>query len=69
MLIMTYAHARTTGDGEFIGSYVSIGSSVPVEMTDKIGQYDLLTSWADYLSNATLLIHDQCVVSVNDSYG
>jgi len=35
MLIMTYAHARTTGDGEFIGSYVSIGSSVPVEMTQK----------------------------------
>ncbi|KAH9018064.1 hypothetical protein EDB85DRAFT_1874040 [Lactarius pseudohatsudake] len=42
MLIMTYAHARASGDGSLIGKY-----------------YDLLTSWADYLSNATLLIRDQ----------
>ncbi|KAI9431942.1 hypothetical protein H4582DRAFT_1214353 [Lactarius indigo] len=42
MLIMTYAHARASGDVSLIGRY-----------------YDLLTSWADYLSNATLLIHDQ----------
>ncbi|KAI9431946.1 hypothetical protein H4582DRAFT_1821981, partial [Lactarius indigo] len=42
MLIMTYAHARASGDFSLIGRY-----------------YDLLTSWADYLSNATLLTHDQ----------
>ncbi|KAH9055600.1 hypothetical protein EDB87DRAFT_1567201 [Lactarius vividus] len=42
MLIMTYAHARASGDGSLIGRY-----------------YDLLTSWADYLSNSTLLIREQ----------
>ncbi|KAI9446172.1 hypothetical protein H4582DRAFT_535706 [Lactarius indigo] len=42
MLIMTYAHARASGDVSLITRY-----------------YDLLTSWADYLSNATLLVHDQ----------
>ncbi|KAI9456365.1 hypothetical protein BJY52DRAFT_1171492, partial [Lactarius psammicola] len=42
MLIMTYAHARATGDGSLISRY-----------------YSLLTSWANYLSNSTLLIHDQ----------
>jgi hypothetical protein len=42
MLIMTYAHARASGDGNLISSY-----------------YTLLTSWADYLSNSTLFIHDQ----------
>jgi hypothetical protein len=42
MLIMTYAHARASGDGSLISRY-----------------YSLLTSWADYLSNSTLLIHDQ----------
>ncbi|KAH9021897.1 hypothetical protein EDB85DRAFT_2293347 [Lactarius pseudohatsudake] len=43
MLIMTYAHARATGDGA----------------NKNTGQYSLLTSWADYLSNSTLVIHDQ----------
>ncbi|KAH8995315.1 hypothetical protein EDB92DRAFT_1943302 [Lactarius akahatsu] len=42
MLIMTYAHARASGDVSLINRY-----------------YDLLTSWADYLSNTTLLVHDQ----------
>ncbi|KAI9459211.1 hypothetical protein BJY52DRAFT_387895 [Lactarius psammicola] len=42
MLIMTYAHARASGDGGLISRY-----------------YSLLTSWADYLSNSTLVIHDQ----------
>ncbi|KAI9459208.1 hypothetical protein BJY52DRAFT_1119183 [Lactarius psammicola] len=42
MLIMTYAHARASGDGSLISRY-----------------YSLLTSWADYLSNSTLVIHDQ----------
>ncbi|KAH9052374.1 hypothetical protein EDB87DRAFT_1722946, partial [Lactarius vividus] len=42
MLIMTYAHARASGDGSLISRY-----------------YSLLTSWADYLSNSTLLNHDQ----------
>ncbi|KAH9020011.1 hypothetical protein EDB85DRAFT_2153324 [Lactarius pseudohatsudake] len=42
MLIMTYAHARASGDGSLISRY-----------------YSLLTSWADYLSNSTLAIHDQ----------
>ncbi|KAH9001076.1 hypothetical protein EDB92DRAFT_1788007, partial [Lactarius akahatsu] len=42
MLIMTYAHARASGNSSLISRY-----------------YDLLTSWADYLSDTTLLIHDQ----------
>ncbi|KAI9434455.1 hypothetical protein H4582DRAFT_2080814 [Lactarius indigo] len=42
MLIMTYAHARASGDGSLISRY-----------------YDLLTSWADYLTDSTLLIRDQ----------
>ncbi|KAI9430127.1 hypothetical protein H4582DRAFT_2133831 [Lactarius indigo] len=42
MLIMTYAHARASGDGIFISRY-----------------YDLLTSWAEYLCNSTLLIRNQ----------
>ncbi|KAH9077812.1 hypothetical protein EDB83DRAFT_2514525 [Lactarius deliciosus] len=29
------------------------------QKTNKTGQYSLLTSWADYLSNSTLLNHDQ----------
>ncbi|KAH9079604.1 hypothetical protein EDB83DRAFT_2216395 [Lactarius deliciosus] len=42
MLIMTYAHARASGNISLISRY-----------------YDLLTSWADYLSDSTLFIHDQ----------
>ncbi|KAN0137135.1 protein of unknown function (DUF1793) domain containing protein [Lactarius tabidus] len=42
MLIMTYAHARASGDDSLIIRY-----------------YSLLTSWADYLSNTTLLTPDQ----------
>ncbi|KAH9040733.1 hypothetical protein EDB85DRAFT_1858640 [Lactarius pseudohatsudake] len=42
MLIMTYAHARASGDGSLIIRY-----------------YDLLTSWAGYLSDSTLFIRDQ----------
>ncbi|KAH9063193.1 hypothetical protein EDB87DRAFT_1558504 [Lactarius vividus] len=47
MLIMTYAHARATGDGSLISKY-----------------YSLLKSWADYLSNSTLFIHDQSSADV-----
>ncbi|KAH9027629.1 hypothetical protein EDB85DRAFT_2091843, partial [Lactarius pseudohatsudake] len=43
MLIMTYAHARASGDVGLISRY-----------------YDtLLIPWANYLSNATMLVHDQ----------
>ncbi|KAH9011942.1 hypothetical protein EDB85DRAFT_1878028, partial [Lactarius pseudohatsudake] len=42
MLIMTYAHARASGNSGLISRY-----------------YDLLISWADYLSDSTLFIHDQ----------
>ncbi|KAH9180830.1 hypothetical protein EDB89DRAFT_1840505 [Lactarius sanguifluus] len=43
MLIMTYAHARASGDVSLISRY-----------------YDtVLVSWANYLSNATLLVRDQ----------
>ncbi|KAH9027610.1 hypothetical protein EDB85DRAFT_2091839 [Lactarius pseudohatsudake] len=43
MLIMTYAHARASGDVGLISRY-----------------YDtLLIPWANYLSNATLLVHNQ----------
>ncbi|KAH9027643.1 hypothetical protein EDB85DRAFT_2276653 [Lactarius pseudohatsudake] len=43
MLIMTYAHARASGDSSLISRY-----------------YDtVLISWANYLSDATLLVHNQ----------
>ncbi|KAH9026764.1 hypothetical protein EDB85DRAFT_1868788 [Lactarius pseudohatsudake] len=43
MLIMTYAHARASGDSSLINRY-----------------YDtVLISWANYLSDATLLVRDQ----------
>ncbi|KAH9041442.1 hypothetical protein EDB84DRAFT_1267178 [Lactarius hengduanensis] len=43
MLIMTYAHARASGDFSLISRY-----------------YDtVLISWANYLSDATLLVHNQ----------
>ncbi|KAH8995309.1 hypothetical protein EDB92DRAFT_1943297 [Lactarius akahatsu] len=43
MLIMTYAHARASGDVGLISRY-----------------YDtVLISWANYLSDATLLVHNQ----------
>ncbi|KAH8995311.1 hypothetical protein EDB92DRAFT_1794666, partial [Lactarius akahatsu] len=43
MLIMTYAHARASGDFSLISRY-----------------YDtVLISWANYLSNVTLLVHNQ----------
>ncbi|KAH9009214.1 hypothetical protein EDB83DRAFT_2531328 [Lactarius deliciosus] len=43
MLIMTYAHARASGDVGLINRY-----------------YDtVLISWANYLSDATLLVHNQ----------
>ncbi|KAH9009217.1 hypothetical protein EDB83DRAFT_2300895, partial [Lactarius deliciosus] len=43
MLIMTYAHARASGDISLISRY-----------------YDtVLISWANYLSDATLLVHNQ----------
>ncbi|KAH8977286.1 hypothetical protein EDB86DRAFT_3167651 [Lactarius hatsudake] len=63
MLIMTYAYARATGDGGLITRYVctellSRLLSPPVSGL-KTRQYSLLTSWADYLSNSTLVIHDQ----------
>ncbi len=65
MLIMTYAHARATGDGGLISRYVRtklISSNCENQPT---GQYSLLTSWADYLSNSTLFNQNQCVVYVD----
>ena len=67
MLIMTYAHARTSGDGSLISRYVRTKLLSGICETNNTGQYSLLTSWADYLSNSTLLIHNQCVIYVGDS--
>jgi hypothetical protein len=58
---MTYAHARASGDGSLISRYVRTRLVFVLPRTNNIGQYSLLTSWADYLSNSTLLIHNQCV--------
>ena len=59
MLIMTYAHARASGDGSLISRYVRQNSTFLLIGTEKLGQYDLLTSWGDYLIASTLFIHDQ----------
>ena len=58
---MTYAHARASGDGSLISKYVRTRLVLVLLRTNNIGQYSLLTSWADYLTNSTLLIHDQYV--------
>ena len=65
MLIMTYANARANGDGSLISTYVSRGSCLSPYKSYRIGQYGMLTSWADYLVNTLLFIHDQYVVFIN----
>jgi hypothetical protein len=59
---MTYAHARASGDGSLISRYVRTRPVFILPRANNIGQYSLLTSWADYLSDSTLLIHGQCVL-------
>ena len=59
MLIMTYAYARASGDGSFISRYVRQDSTFCLIVPDDFGQYNLLTSWADYLISSTLFNHDQ----------
>ena len=68
MLIMTYAYARATGDGSLISRYVRTKPIGYYWRTNKTEQYSLLTSWANYLSDSTLLNHDECVVSFDDSF-
>jgi hypothetical protein len=65
MLIMTYAHARATGDGSLISRYVSLSCSSSRLRVNQLGQYPLLTTWANYLINTLLFVHDQYVVLVN----
>ncbi|KAH9013284.1 hypothetical protein EDB84DRAFT_1568730 [Lactarius hengduanensis] len=63
MLIMTYAHARASGDVGLISRYVraalifQVGTLVGPTKLDSMIQ--VLIPWANYLSNATLLVHDQ----------
>jgi hypothetical protein len=59
MLIMTYAYARASGDGNFISRYVRQDFSFCLIGPDELGQYNLLTSWGDYLNASTLFTHDQ----------
>ena len=58
MLIMTYAYARASGDGSLISRYVRMSNFLPTG-TDRLSQYPLLTSWADYLTSSTLYIQNQ----------
>lgn len=62
---MTYANARASGDGSLISRYVSRGPCLSPYKANRIGQYGVLTSWADYLVNTPLFIHDQYVVFIN----
>ena len=62
---MTYAHARATGDGSLISRYVSLSCSSSRLRVNQLGQYPLLTTWANYLINTLLFVHDQYVVLVN----
>jgi len=59
MLIMTYAYARASGDGNLISRYVRQDSTLCLIGPDEHGQYKLLTSWADYLIASTLFVHNQ----------
>ena len=59
MLIMTYAYARASGDGSLISSHVRQDSTFCLIGPDELGQYNLLTSWSDYLIASTLFINDQ----------
>ncbi len=65
MLIMTYAHARASGDVSLITRYVRIQLLLGCcKSHNKAGQYPLLASWADYLSGSTLFTHNQFVILV-----
>ena len=59
MLIMTYAYARTSGDGNFISRYVRQDSVFCLIRPDELGQYNLLTSWANFLVASTLFTETQ----------
>ena len=59
MLIMTYAYARASGDGHLISKYVRQDFISCLIGPDELGQYNLLTSWGDYLIASTLSVHDQ----------
>jgi hypothetical protein len=61
MLIMTYAHARAGGDGSLISRHVRMKLLSSTSGANKTGQYSLLKSWADYLSNYALYTTDECV--------
>ena len=58
MLIMTYANARASGDGSLISKYVRPNTFCLIG-PNELEQYNLLTSWANYLIASTLFIHDQ----------
>ena len=57
MLIMTYAYARASGDGSLISRYVRQESIFRLIGSDELGQYNFLTSWADFLINTSLLLN------------
>lgn len=61
MLIMTYAHARVSGDGSVAARHVrSIRRMVvSIGVTHSALQYTLLRDWADYLVNNTLELPSQ----------
>ena len=59
MLIMTYAYARASGDGSFISRYVRHDSTFRLIVPDELEQYNLLTSWADFLAASTLFTETQ----------
>ncbi|KAF9259185.1 hypothetical protein L218DRAFT_1004159 [Marasmius fiardii PR-910] len=59
MLIMALAHAQASGDGTLVARYVSKlqwsdSSALPTYL-----QYDLLKSWANYLSSSSLHTENQ----------
>jgi len=62
MLIMTYAHARASGDGSLISKYVCRGYWPFLRELTEAWQYSVLTSWADYLINTSLLNDEQWAI-------
>ena len=61
MIIMLYAHARTSGDGTLLAQYVRCVTRSLIDGADTRLQYNLTKRWADYLVDNALAPGSQCV--------
>ena len=61
MIIMLYAHARTSGDGTLLAQYVCRVARSLIDGAETRLQYNLTKRWADYLVDNALAPGSQCV--------